>query len=495
MSNKVIYRRPTTNTYLTGTSDNARGVLPAIYEGLVVDVILNHMHPEYSRVDGHNVGTVKVRIFDVNHGADNSQLSYAFPIDPSMSSYPLIGELVLINKIRGNYYYSSKVAVIRRLQENALIGLNSTLNNQATNNISTAVNTLTELESQSHKFGTYFKPDSRVRPLMHFEGDTILQGRMGHSIRFGSSQIDPSSDSLAPNIILRAGQAKNSSTSASLATSFGLIVEDINKDASSIWMVSDQAIPFMPSTKQAGSFVRSITIPPLKFDKAQVIINSDRVVLNSKKESIMLFSNNQVNINSFENTTIDTDGDIILTANREINFKTGQNIESITNEDFMIFAGSDVISVALQNTSLISKKIYIGSGGNDAEPMVGGTSLSKFLARLIHALVNGKIDEPPSSFTPGPNQSAHVITSTGPALLAPAVVSALQSLYDELTLQNSGQENNQSNFSGASFNSTDNFVMLQNETPEIVKNEFKSGTQSSTETDEWLLFNPYYRVT
>lgn len=493
MSNKVIYRRPSANSYLTDASDNARGVLPAVYEALVVDIILDHTHPEYSKADGGNVGAVKVRIFDVNHGTDDDKLPYAYPINSSIGSYPLIGELVLLQKIRGKNFYSSKVSIARRIQENALLGLNSILNRQATNNISTAAITQTEVQIDSHKFGEYFKPDSRVRALKHFEGDTIIEGRMGHSIRLGSSAVDPSSDGLAPSLILRAGQAKD--TPASLKTPFGLIVEDINQDASSIWMVSDQTIPFMPSTKPAGSFVRSVTDPPLKFDKAQIIINSDRVILNSKKESIMLFSNNQVNINSFENTTIDTDGDIILTANREINFKTGQNIESITNEDFMIFAGSDVISVALENTSFLSKKIYIGSAGNDEEPMVGGTSLSKFLARLIHALVNGKIDEPPSSFTPGANQSTYVITSTGTGLLAPGVVSALQSLYNELTPQNSGQQNNSSNFSGAPFSSKSNFVMLQNETPEIVKNEFKTGTQSSIENEEWLLSKTYYRIT
>lgn len=495
--NKFIYRpAPAGNLALTGNAETLAPLQQAIFTAIVTDIVTDHTHPSYG-ADGYNIGAAQVRIFETNTSNTEDTLPWADPIDTTIKQLPLIGELVVVQDIQGNKYYSRQIPIGKRIQQNAMLNLNRLLNNRSATTAAQSLVSNEEILPSRHKFGEYFKPDSRVRQLKHFEGDTIIEGRMGHSIRFGSSKVDPSTDGLAPNIILRTGQAKDAEIGPTTSKSeYGLILEDVNKDASSIWMVADQTIPFLPATAKAGSFVRSVTTPPQKYDKAQIIINSDRLVLNAKKTNIMLFSNEEINLNSFKNTTIDTDANILLSANEEINFKSNKNIESTTDEDFTITAGSDILAIAMEKSSTISKKIYLGSSQNDEEPMVGGTSLSKFLARLIHALVNGTTNNPPTVFTPGANQTNHVITPMGPGLLAPAVVSALQSLYDELTPENSGQENNKSDFAGAPFNSQANFVMLQNEEPQMVKNEFKSGEQNpSIENNKWVLSETYYRVT
>lgn len=489
---RIFYRpQPAGHLSTTGTSETVSPTQQPFLEAIVVDVIVDHTHPQYGE-DGFNVGAAQIRMFSVDHGSSDNKLSWADPLDFTVKQLPLIGELVTIYDIQGNKYYSRKVPIAHRVAENAMINLNKKIRSRVTNTIINALTSGQELVQTKHKFGKYFKPDSRVRPLKHFEGDTIIEGRMGHSIRFGSSRVDPSSDGMAPSLILRTGQPTDTpSTRNSL---FGLILEDINKDASSIWMVADQTIPFVPSTSNAGSFIRSVANSPQKFDKAQIIINSDRVVLNAKGTHLMLFANEGIHLNSFKDTTIDTDSNIILTANKEINFRSNENIESTTDQDFTITAGSDVLSLAMEKTAFISKKIYLGTSQNDFEPMVGGTSLSKFLARLIHALVSGQTLEPPVQFTPGDNKSTHVIGAQGPSALAPGVVSALSVLYNELALQNPGQENNKSDFAGAPFNSQANFVMLQNEEPEMEKNEFESGQASPVQPNEWILSKTYYRV-
>jgi hypothetical protein len=489
---KVFYRPQSAgNLAITGTSETLSPTQQPFLEAIVVDIIVDHTHPEYGE-DGFNVGAAKVRMFSVDHSASDDNLSWTDPLDFTVKQLPLIGELVVIYDIQGNKYYSRQVPIAHRVAENAMINLNSKLRNRSTNTISSALTAGQELTQDKHKFGKYFKPDSRIRPLKHFEGDTIIEGRMGHSIRFGSSASDPSSDGLAPNVILRTGQAKTIETTKN--SLFGLTLEDINNDATSIWMVADQTVPFVPSTSNAGSFMRSVAEPPQKFDKAQIIINSDRLAFNAKGTHIMLFANQSIHLNSFKDTTIDTDSNILFTANQEINLRSNGNIENTTDQDFTIIAGNDVLSLAIEKTAFLSKKIYLGTSQNDEEPIVGGTSLSKFLARLIHALVNGQISTPPTSFTPGANQTTHVITPMGPGLLAPAVVSALRTLYNELTPQNPGQENNKFDFAGAPFNSQANFVMLQNEEPEMEKNEFKEGKQTVLEPNEWILSKTYYRV-
>ena len=254
MSDRVIYRRPTGDLLATtGGQDAARGEQNPIYEGLVVDVIVDHTHPKYSKVDGYNVGAIKVRIFDVNQTLDESLLPWADPFDFTVHELPLIGELVTLFKIRGNFFYTKKVPLAHRVQEDGMLKLNAALDKRGIRTVSQALPSGEETTIDKHQFGKYFKPDSRVRQLKHFEGDTIIQGRMGNTIRFGSSRMDPSSDSLAPNIILRAGQGKNlEKEEITIDSVFGLIMEDINKDASSIWVVSDQVVPFKPATIVAG---------------------------------------------------------------------------------------------------------------------------------------------------------------------------------------------------------------------------------------------------
>lgn len=492
---QIVYREARVGLLSTGGTSGPVAPIPKpFFEAIVVHVIVNH-HSEGYGDDGYNVGAIKARIFEQNHGADDSNLPFIDPLDPTIKQLPLVGELVLIHEIQGNKYYSRIVPLDRRIQENAMIGLNNQLSDRVSKTQQKALRSGEEISPVAHKFGKYFKPDKRIRQLIHFEGDTIIEGRMGHSIRFGSSQMDPSSDGLAPSIILRTGQAKGVENLNTTRTgSFGLTIEDINLDASSIWMVSDQKIPFKPATTNAGMFLKSVKNKPQHFNKAQIIINSDRVVLNAKNTHVMLFAREGIHLNSFKDTTIDTDSNIILSAVEKINLKSTGDIESTTDNRFIINAGTNMLSTVMEKTSFISKNIYIGSLQNDAEPMVGGTSLSKFLARLILALVNSTVATPPTSFSSGKNASAHVITPMGNGALSPAVVSALGALYAELILPNAGQRNNKSSFSGASFNSTTNFVMLKNEEPKVIKNQFITGSQIPVTSSEWVITEDYYGI-
>jgi hypothetical protein len=494
----VARTKPADLLVLGSSVDSGRALSEPLYEALVEDVIFDQYHPEYAEVDGYNVGDIKVRIFSVDNSRQSELLDWASPLEITFQEYPLIGEVVIVQRVLGSFFYSKKVNITHKLQESGMLNLAGSLSDRYKKlNAGTNPRKTTELNSTGHLFGEYFKPDSRVRQLKHFEGDVIIQGRMGHSIRFGSAMLDPSNQSLAPNLILRTGQGKDlENTDASVNGAYGVIVEDINKDASSIWMTSDQTVPFEPATVNAGSFARSINEFPQTFANAQIIINSDRLILNSKRNQILMFSNDGIHLNSFNDTTIDTDNDILLTANLDISLRSGNNIENKTDLDFIINAGSDFISVVKQNTSLISNKIYIGSAENTDEPLVGGTSLSIFLARLISTLMgipttiqaqtqaNSRISIP-RTITPGIATNAHVITPVGPGLLSPQIVTALTKLYNELAT---------GTFKNSPFNSEDNFVMLQNEEPQIELNEFDGGTATQPDTPEWDYTASYYNA-
>jgi len=498
----------------SGNTDAATTIALPFYEGIVVDVILDHMHPWYSESDGFNVGTIKVRIPSIDNGKTDDLLSWATPFDSTILELPLLGEMVLIQKIVGEFYYSRKLYLVRKIQENSTLNINDLLNNRLTKLSKSITSTSKEIQPSQPVLGKYFKPDSRIRQLKPFEGDVLFQGRMGHSIRFGSSKMDPGSKGMAPNIILRTGQGKDLEKDYTTKDGqFGLTLEDINKDVSSIWMVSDQTVPFEPTTINAGSFYRSIGQPVQKFDKAQILINSDRIILNSKKTHIMLFSNEEIYLNGFRGVSIDTDSSITLTANLDINHMTSRNMNIGVDQDVNIKAGSDVTVLAAEKISLVGKKIHIGGIQNDAEPVVGGTSLSIFLARLIQALMGLGITPPqvptyqslgsavpttstPPAIVPGPSAVVHVMTSVGPGWLNPPIVTALTALYNELVTPNPGSST-LIPFSGAPFSSNDSFVSMVNQdsTSAIIPNEFESGEQVQSENNNWLLDEPYYKVT
>ena len=85
----------------------------------------------------------------------------------------------------------------------------------------------------------------------------------------------------------------------------GLIVEDINTDASSIYLTSTQLIPIEASSTNYLSYY-SPPIATNKYDGEQIILNSGRLLLNSKSDSILLSSNNSINLNSINNVNIDS---------------------------------------------------------------------------------------------------------------------------------------------------------------------------------------------
>lgn len=496
----IARQKPTGVPAAAGLTESARSIPDfIIYEALVVDVLLDESRPEYAS-DGYNIGAIKIRILPVHHGISDELLPWADPRDGEVKQFPLVGELVTVEKIRGNFFYTRKVPIARRVQENAMIGLNEALINVNQTFRATLDKTL-----QKHKFGKYFKPDSRIRPLKHFEGDTIIEGRMGHSIRFGSSISEASRNKLAPNIILRAGQAKNAEIDYVTSDQvFGLTLEDPVKDITSIWMTTDQTVSYTPTMIGAGSFHRELRAP-LSFDGAQILAVSDRVILNSKKNETLIYSNKSIYLNSFKDTVVDTDSNIILTANLDIRQYSSRNIELKADDDIFLNAASDIIMSATEKTSIIASKIFIGSAQRDAEPLVGGTSLSIWLARLILTLMGTPPAVPPQVQSarpvfptlppvPGTATISHTFFGGFPTVLNPQIVAGLVKLYTELLPVNLGQSIVKLPWSGGPFTSRDNFVSMVNDRPVNPKNDFKKGDPMKVDNSDFKITNTSFRV-
>lgn len=410
-----------------------------IYEGLVVDVITNETHPEYS-TDGFNFGMIRVRFLREKTSLRDDKLYLAHPMDLSVCDLPLIGEIVLVYKVLGTFHYTRMVSVSKNINMNAAVGQNEIENARFNSDGQT---TSPAGEHLFNKTKEKFLHDESVRLLRPFPGDYIYQSRFGASTRMGSSLIEKGNKKLNPNFLLSVGKPKD--TPQTVGGKYGLILEDINKDATSIWAVSDQKIPLTPATLGGVSYLRSAADTPVDFSGAQLILNSSQIVLNSKKNPIYLFSATNISLNTLNNVTIDADNKIFMTAENDINSKSGTSIYSFANKNILGHALGNILFQGNGGVEIIGNKVFIGSLQDDKEPMVLGTELSKFLGKLIQTLLKS-----PVGFGP-----------MGPVPWNPAITAGLTALLQQLTPTNSGQMSPTA-YAGAPFNSLDNFVSKDN---------------------------------
>lgn len=209
-------------------------------------------------------------------------LNFAYPLDSNVKRIPIEGEIVEILEkpknlndasVGTDFFYSFPSNI-----------WNKTLENIYPNRF--------DVEYPDKILARLGNPHS-FPSLEPFEGDIIIEGRGGQSLRMSSFGNDraPYADleSLTtPITILRNGQPKKSSETP--------VFEDINEDDSSIYLTSNHIIPL----KQANTLRKSYNNPPQESDSfrgKQIILNSDRIFINSKREDILFSSTKSIGLN------------------------------------------------------------------------------------------------------------------------------------------------------------------------------------------------------
>jgi hypothetical protein len=238
----------------------------------------------------------------------------ARPLYTNTQHFPMRGELVVLNNsvspssqennAAGQIYYSDIVNLWGNQQQNS----------QPTNE-----NEILDID---------FIENSNIRPLLSFAGDYIVQGRQGNALRFSTtskyhggvnewSSIGNGND---PITILTNGFSYDPSGS--------FHVEKINLDNSSLYLTSYQSIPLIPDK---NDILNPITNPiSIKnYTSPQAILNSDRIILNSKKDEVMIFAKtnielntkNTINLNSDTSVHLNTETILLGKGNEDSNFE------------------------------------------------------------------------------------------------------------------------------------------------------------------------------
>lgn len=457
----------------------------AFEQGLVIDVITNDEHELYKRGDGYNVGMVQFRLKS-NEFAPKSLLPWANPLFSNFSEYPLKSEIVYIFKSMNRWWYLTKFNVSNRVTTQDLRELLNETDVQKTDadrskefrnsNVTKTGDTV-----HTNIIGNYFADLPNVYRLKHLEGDMILESRSGSSIRFGTSWLNGSGPGKKPfralhgdqnpNILIRVGADPQAAKSVN--STFGLVVEDINTDASSIWITSDQVIDLNYATLKSDIHGKSVPDFPKQLQGNQIVLNTDRFVVNAKTNKIIGTSLAGIHWTTTLNFTVDAQQDYISFIGRDVGLTVGhdrltrianddstivENNESIHAKNIYLTSGETTyigaqkdIGIFAGNTIAIKgSKVIIGDSQSTEEPMVCGNSLAAFLGALIDALVGNPV--PTAAPTPGVNAFTHILTTGAPgspSAINPVIVASLLKLKADV-LNGGG--------SYASFNSRLGFV-------------------------------------
>lgn len=196
-------------------------------------------------------GLGSIRFIPIGTKVDNDNPSklIAKPLFNNITKYPILEEMVIIlsapsiglndNPQSQTFYYLTTIGLWNSVHHNAFPDIAS-------------------FKGGDLNFGHTFTEKEDVRNLLPEEGDIIIEGRWGNSIRFSSTTNQKTINNPwssqgeigMPITILRNNQ-----------TNFDLnpdpwvpVYEDINNDGSSIYLCSGQDIPLDLASKNLSSF-------------------------------------------------------------------------------------------------------------------------------------------------------------------------------------------------------------------------------------------------
>jgi hypothetical protein len=323
----------------------------------------------------------------------------AFPFDKNIVTYPIVGETVLVLQIDNNYfwlpysktlypnyresYFVSELTKERKEKES------NQNKNEYSEFLQSKIPNSKPIEQISKK--SVYEVKEKIKYLRPKPGDTIITGRVGNTVRFSEFFLTEDGKTSSPSIFIRNKQNPELDDKK-----IGeLVEEDINKDGTSIYIVSNKVkVPFdfKNVSKQTVAFKNFPSTKSLTGD--QLYVNSDRVVLSAKAKEFIIYGKG--------NSGVITDGRFSIDA------KAGVYVHS-ENDDITLHTINGK-NIFLNSDS--SGKIYLGKNkgeggaGADVQKMVLGGELVSILEEILDAITQQVYLTPSGPTATGPTNSA-----------------------------------------------------------------------------------------
>ena len=379
----------------------------------VVDIILDDEHSQFENYT--DIGAIICRPCFSEYGKPRKVLSKYKPLNMNSTEYPVIGEYVIVVEYFGEKYYTQRLNIHGTLNNGMMPGksfnLNSSDNKSASsksykNNNTTGIAKPNQdyIESLINDYSFLGRLD--LAPVEQKLGEIVHSGRFGQSIRFGTSRDATDGEPAeredayeSPNIVIKVGHRLDATEDEFKTETNNLkpIREDINLDGTSMFLTTNETVPLITATAESDiQYQRLIDNRPEKFDGKQIILNSDRLIFNTKKNQFMCFSKLSQYFCTDEKFIVDS--------------LLGINLNSPAP-----------IIVSTENKTIInSPEIYLGvtdeeNPGQD-EPIVLGEALKGILEELIDAVMK-----------------AQYVNGSGPASLNPSKIASFTSIKSKLS--------------------------------------------------------------
>lgn len=259
----------------------------------VVDIILDDSHEDWSKFgEIEALGAIRFRV--IGHQQDESDpttLDIAYPINSNFKNYPLLNEIVLVTNAPAIDHDDSSISHTRYYYSTIVNLWNSPHHNAFPDKY---------LNPGDPDLGYNFEDKANVAPLQPSQGDVIVEGRQGQTIRFTGTDFEKKfveTNDQKPITIISNGKAE-----ADPATP---VVENIDDDPASIYLVEDHTVKLTQANEKRDAWDSE----PDKADAyagSQILINSGRLFFNAKEESILLSGTEAIGGNA---KTISWDGE------------------------------------------------------------------------------------------------------------------------------------------------------------------------------------------
>ena len=303
-----------------------------------------------------------------------SDCSIAKPYYANIQDYPLVGELVTLVDAPapasqealniGQKYYTGVINIWNNNQQNSL---------------------------SNDSLGATFSENADIRKLLSFEGDRIYQGRKGNGIRFGSTV------KTTPMLNEWSNMGNNGDPITILVNGYITTdqkqitpnIEEINKEQSSIYLTSTQRIPLIPDRNVNLNSITNPKIVSSYFGGSQLLFNSDRLVLNSKKDEVMIFAKTNVEINT--NNVINLNAGERNHLNSPRNFIGTKSDGTLPDEPLLLGTQTinlltDILEAVSNFGSEVSSVISAPAGSPLMDLNASGNKLSNTINNLMGKL-------------------------------------------------------------------------------------------------------------
>jgi hypothetical protein len=328
------------------------------------------------------------------------QTDYAFPFDKNNFTFPIKGETVVVFKIANQTFwmpytntpysnYRRDYITYKATEADDVTEVGGSKTGKEYTQTANAGGTTTNTSSSKPDDKKKYKQNENIKFINPKEGDTILSGRVGNTIRL--SEFFLSSDGKSyPGIFIRNKQNAELDTKP-----IGeLIDEDINKDGTSVYFVSGKIkVPFKETIKKEKKAFKSY---PSDFSGDQLFVNSDRIVLSAKAKEFIIFGKG--------NTGVITDGNYSVDASKEVYINSDNKITIHSNGSNQIFLNSS------NGKIFLGKNQGAGGQGADVQKMVLGGELVQILTELLDAISQQIYLTPAGPSAPGPTNVAQFNT-------------------------------------------------------------------------------------